>query len=358
MLLTSNAGTRRLLSSYRALMLVVAPRGNRLPEMDGAVKRLDYEVEIEYACSLADAVAARRAQAPDLILIVGDNLNRDEVVTFCQDVNGAGADSPIPIIFMARGLKKSDRLQLLRDVTVVLDRPVAALEMEVEVERCLEHSLMLKEMAGVEQVLLSFVLALEARDSYTAGHARRVALLCQSLACLMETTAATSRRLYVAALLHDIGKIGVSDRVLNKSTSLSPQEMAQVQGHPDIAVDILRHLPGMRFVVDIIRHHHERWDGAGYPGGLSGPQTSQEARVLAVADALDAMLSDRPYRKALHPGNVRDILTSGRGQQWDPHIVDGVLAGNLIDLAARLCGGSNRESSSQPGDGNARVTPL
>jgi HD-GYP domain-containing protein (c-di-GMP phosphodiesterase class II) len=171
-------------------------------------------------------------------------------------------------------------------------------------------------------VVRALVSAIEARDSYTRGHSERIALLARRLAQELGLNEDQCERIYVAGLLHDVGKIGVADEVLQKPGPLTPEEFAEIQKHPDIGYSILMDLKRMEYLLPGVLHHHERFDGAGYPDGLSGEEIPLQARILAVVDAWDAMSSARPYRQPLPRQKAAEIIVAGRGTQWDPEIVD------------------------------------
>lgn len=132
--------------------------------------------------------------------------------------------------------------------------------------------------------------------------------------------------LYVAGLLHDVGKIGIEDDVLKKSGPLTQEEFRKIQSHVEIGVTILRDLKKLHHILPGVRHHHESYDGHGYPQGLAGEEIPYEARILAVADSFDAMSSNRPYRRRLSLMQIDEIFRNGRGQQWDPAVVDALFA--------------------------------
>jgi len=136
-----------------------------------------------------------------------------------------------------------------------------------------------------------------------------------------------------AARVHDIGKIGVPDAVLNKPGQLDPQERSLMETHADHGAELLRRHSGFARGVEIVRHHHESWDGTGYPHRLAGTAIPFGARVLAVADSYDAMTSDRPYRIGMAPQKAAAILRAGRGRQWDAPLVDAFLRSVAADLA-------------------------
>ena len=164
--------------------------------------------------------------------------------------------------------------------------------------------------------------ALEAKDAYTNEHSIRVCGLAVSLAArLFPSDSVLQDQVKLAAQLHDIGKIGVPEAVINKPGVLDTEEARLIRQHPEIGNDIL--IPFIRDagVLEIVRHHHERWDGSGYPDGLNGGNIPLGARILAVADAFDAMTSSRPYRDPMPSQCALDILRHGSGSQWDPEII-------------------------------------
>ena len=163
--------------------------------------------------------------------------------------------------------------------------------------------------------------SLDARDPYTWGHSERVARMGVCLARQLRLAEAEVNDLYLSGLLHDIGKIGVRDDVLRKPGPLTDEERAQVEKHPVLGDTIVSHVAYLAPVRPGIRHHHERFDGHGYPDRLAGESIPRMARILAVADGLDAMLSERPYRKGMPPARVEEILREGAGKQWDPAVV-------------------------------------
>ncbi len=163
--------------------------------------------------------------------------------------------------------------------------------------------------------------AIDAKDPYTWGHSERVARMAVRLAQQLNMPPAVQSDLYLAGLLHDIGKIGIRDEVLRKPGPLTPEETAHIQEHPAIGDRLVGHVRPLQHLRVGVRNHHERWDGRGYPDGLLGEETPLQARILAVADSCDAMMHTRPYRAALPTERIEQILLEGAGSQWDPHIV-------------------------------------
>jgi putative nucleotidyltransferase with HDIG domain len=162
--------------------------------------------------------------------------------------------------------------------------------------------------------------AIEARDPYTQGHSARVTKLAEAVARRLGWNEERLASLRVGGPLHDIGKLGVSDDVLGKKGRLDEKEFAQIREHPKIGARLLLRVAGFREALPYVLYHHERWDGKGYPSGRAGKEIPVEARVLAIADAFDAMTSDRPYRQALTREQALAEVERCAGTQFDPEI--------------------------------------
>lgn len=173
----------------------------------------------------------------------------------------------------------------------------------------------------VADVVRALASAIDAKDPYTRGHSERVAQISVLLARSMDFDDEFVRTMYIGGLLHDIGKIGVDDQVLRKDGRLTDEEFEQIKQHPELGYNILADLDPLADVLPIVLHHHEQWDGGGYPHGLKGEETPVSARIASVADAFDAMTSDRPYREGMPLAKVENILRGGAGQQWDAAVV-------------------------------------
>ena len=171
----------------------------------------------------------------------------------------------------------------------------------------------------------ALAIALDARDPLTHGHSERVAFYAEAMATHLKMTDAEIEQIRYAGILHDIGKIGISDFVLNKRGSLSTDEFALIQGHPGIGADMVRSINFLQDVGRIIRHHHEHFNGCGYPDRLQGETIPLGARIIAVADAYDAMTCDRVYRQGMSPEEAMERLVQGSGTQFDPDLVDAFL---------------------------------
>ena len=172
-----------------------------------------------------------------------------------------------------------------------------------------------------------FVQTVEFRDPYTSGHSQRVQRSSRIIADLLNLSEKEKERIATAALLHDVGKIHqVFGPILSKTGRLTPEERAVMELHPIKSAELVAKISDLQDLVPAVRGHHERWDGAGYPDQLAGDQIPLGARIITIADTIDAMITDRPYRKALGEAEVREELAKHRGTQFDPTICDMLLA--------------------------------
>lgn len=203
---------------------------------------------------------------------------------------------------------------------VLLGLPFAATQFLIRAfgrERDLNDSL---EDANVS-LTESLVNALDARDPYSAGHSVAVAVYARDIAIEIGLEPVIVQRIYLAGLLHDIGKIAVPDAVLRKPAALTDEEFEEIKKHPVVGEQILAPSAHFEDILPAVRHHHERIDGKGYPDGLRDEEIPLAARIIAVADAYNAMTSDRPYRDAMQPELALKILVQNQGMQHDPFLV-------------------------------------
>lgn len=191
-----------------------------------------------------------------------------------------------------------------------------------------------------ESLLKVLIKAIETRDPYTSGHSIRVSTLARFISQQLPISRTERAVIETAALLHDIGKIDVQfSRIIEKPSALSAEERAVIQSHATLGADLLDKMTNLKDdIVRGVRHHHERWDGSGYPEGLSGEDIPLSSRIIMVSDSIDAMLSDRPYRKALSVPNVRAELLKYSGTQFDPDLVSLLTSSTILDAAVGLVG--------------------
>jgi response regulator RpfG family c-di-GMP phosphodiesterase len=180
----------------------------------------------------------------------------------------------------------------------------------------------------------ALVFALEAKHKYTEGHSRRVATHAAGIATEMGLSQDEIDQIELAGLLHDIGKIGIRDSILNKAGPLTEEEFEHVKTHPLVAERILQPIDELKDIVKYVKHEHERWDGSGYPDGLEGDKIPLGARIIAAADVFDALTSARAYRGAYRINPALEMMRGGRGSHFDPEVLDAFL--NMIREEVKL----------------------
>ncbi len=276
----------------------------------------------------------RENEAPDLILldIRMPEMDGFEVMKKLRTTE-KGAD--IPVIFLtandddaaeAKGLESGamDYIKKPLIANVLVLRVRQAVEL-VRLQRHLADEVEKKTMEYEElfiQVVESLATAIDAKDTYTNGHSVRVAEYSKEIAKRFGYDEEKQDAVFMMGLLHDVGKIGVPDSVINKPDRLTDEEFAQIKTHPEVGARILSNIKKMPRLADGARWHHERYDGRGYPDGLSGTDIPEEARIIAVADAYDAMTSNRSYRSSLAQDIVRAEIIKSKGTQFDPQFAD------------------------------------
>ena len=218
-----------------------------------------------------------------------------------------------------RALAKRDELIDLRRVDMLIREEVALRTAELEMEK---ESLRLMSVSIAE----TLINAMEAKDVYLRGHSQRVAELAGQLAEELGLEEATCEDLRVAGRLHDVGKIGIREAILNKPDRLTSEEFEHVKQHVQIGLGILAPLFHLKKPLKYVEHHHERWDGAGYPQGLAGEAIPMGARILCAADTFDALTSKRAYREPLEPLAALEHLRVDSGKQFDPCVYDALVS--------------------------------
>ncbi|MDP9016855.1 MAG: HD-GYP domain-containing protein [Candidatus Eremiobacteraeota bacterium] len=263
-------------------------------------------------------------------------LKGERILTgFIPIATGANFSAVIAIDYSVAQMRAQDAPEqrfvigaTLAAVTLIFLSLVAlaiAAQRELNRRQRLADTTFVQTIGGIAQIV-------DKRDPYTAGHSQRVANYSRKLAVCMRCVPGLVTTIEHAALLHDLGKIGIPDSILLKPGKFDDRERSIIQFHPDIAAEILGEVEAMRTIVPCIVHHHERWDGAGYPRKLQGSAIPLGARIIAVADTYDAMTTDRPYRRALSVETARAELLKGAGTQWDAECVHAFI--ELIDSGA------------------------
>jgi putative nucleotidyltransferase with HDIG domain len=170
-------------------------------------------------------------------------------------------------------------------------------------------------------ILMALTRAIDAKSRWTAGHSERVARYAEAIGRSLGLAEEELRSLSIAAILHDIGKLAVPESILDKPARLDEQEYAVIRTHPETGVRILGDIPAYRDIVPGVLHHHEHWNGGGYPGGLRGTQIPLQSRIICLADVYDAITADRPYRSGMSQAEARTFIESMSGVMFDPALV-------------------------------------
>jgi len=213
-----------------------------------------------------------------------------------------------------------------------------------EIERAALGNEAYEDVRPGDETITALLAMLAERDYGTCCHSKATAEWARRLATAMECDAEATDFIELCALMHDIGKISTPDAVLLKPGSLSADEWDLMRDHSAAGARILNQIPSLQCCAIIVRAHHERFDGSGYPDGLYGERIPFEARVVAVADAFHAMISERPYRQPISPRQALQILQDGRGTQWDPDVVDAML--NMFSRRTTIISHESAQASS------------
>lgn len=273
----------------------------------------------------SSALEIARRELPDLFILDISMPDMDGVEV-CRAIKADPQTHLTPVVHITGSTLREERLSALEAGSdEFVGKPFDLEELLTRVRSLLRTKRLTDHLLSAEAVMVALARTVEARDLYTERHLRRVAdrAVRVGAALGMESQALEAVRL--GGLLHDLGKIAVPDRVLLKRGQLSREEFALVRRHPETGAEIVRPLRAFSAPEPVVLHHHEKFDGTGYPYGLRGEEIPLAARVVAVADAFDAMTTDRPYRAGRPLAEAFERLRAGRAQQWDPDAVDAFL---------------------------------
>jgi putative two-component system response regulator len=304
--------------------------------------------EITGAESAENALALLEDHEFDLVVsdVIMPGLSGLELL---EAVRSRRASLPVVLVTGA-GTYDTLSQALTRGAAGLVTKPFSHAELQAAVADALERSARsredLKERLLAPTLASALANAIEARDSYLHGHCERLAALAVRLAELLELPADEVETIRLGAILHDIGKIGIPDRVLLKPAALDDDERRIVETHPQIGDKLLEPLELLAAARPIVRHHHERWDGDGYPDRLAGNAIPLGARIVAVADSVEVMSSRQLYRQPRTPEQIIGELHANRGAQWDAQVVDLVLG--LIDSGELQLGTEGLRLLEQP----------
>jgi putative two-component system response regulator len=269
-----------------------------------------------------EALECVEREPPDLILL-DVTMPLLDGFAVCQRLKDNEATALIPVT-MLTGLDDRENRQRGLEVGTddFLTKPFDTSLLRARISSQLRLKRLTDQLERTEQVIFMLALAVEAKDAYTEGHLRRLASYSEQLAIAAAIPSNQLKAIRFGGLLHDIGKISIDDAILRKPGKLTADEYEQIKQHPEYGARIIQPMRFASEVGPIIRYHHERWDGQGYPQGLCGEEIPIGARIVAVVDAYDAMMTDRPYRRSLGLAESLRRLQEGQGTQWDPQLVE------------------------------------
>ena len=293
----------------------------------------DLDCRLRSAEDGLSALAAIDRETPDLVLLDVQMPGMDGYEV-CRRIKAGPRGRLLPVVMLTALDNSNDRvLALEAGADDFMSKPVDRVELVARVRSALRLKAVYDTLDSAEQVIFSLAAAVEAKDKYTEKHTHRVAETARHVGMKLGLPERALDALYRGGIIHDIGKIGVPDAILLKPGPLAGDEIRIMRAHTTIGESIVRPLRSGANLLPIIRNHHERFDGSGYPDGLAGRAIPRLARIVAVCDSYDALVTDRPYRKARSVDEAIATLADGAGKQWDPEVVE-VLVGELSAISA------------------------
>ena len=306
-----------------AQLLVVEDDPAMLAALSDILKAAGYDV---LAASNGKAALELLGRETPALILSDISMPIMDGIELYQAVRRQPMGTSIPFIFLtARGTREDIFAAKALGADDYITKPITSQELLSAVRARLQRTdeLRLAQLKSAYKATLSMLAnAIEARDRSTRSHVERVSAFALAMSRELGWSDDRVDALELGAILHDIGKIGVREAVLCKTGKLSPDEWQEMREHPELGARMIEQIPYLGDAVPIVMHHHERWNGTGYPRGLSGEAIPVGARLLAVADTFDAMTSDRPYRPAATPEAALEEISSQSGQQFDPAMVE------------------------------------
>lgn len=304
----------------KSKILVVDDNEQNVDLLEAYLVSSDYEVITAYNGD----EALQKVAEHDIDLIILDIMmpgtNGYEV---CRQLKGEEDTRLIPIIMLTALTELDDKIKGIDcGADDFLNKPVNRIELLARVRSLISNKKLNENLISARNVIFTLSLAVEAHVPFARGHSERVSFYCDKLAKELGYDEKFANSLKEAAILHDLGKIGISRTILHKPDFLTEIEFVEIRKHPEIGEKICAPLRFADIKLPVIRHHHERFDGKGYPDGLRGDDIPLGARIMAITDAFDAMTSDRPYRGAMSIDKAMDILNEEAGKQWDNELIE------------------------------------
>jgi putative two-component system response regulator len=314
--------------------------------LSDAMMGLGYVVRT--VASAEDGLVALETTAVDLVL-TDVNLGAMSGVELCTRIKADPRFALLPVVILTALHDLDARVAgLAAGADDFFAKPFELLELRTRLGALLRVKMLMDQLERAESVITALGATIEARDVYTGGHCERLAVYAVTLGAALGVPESLQRALRLGGYLHDLGKITVPDGVLLKAGPLTPGERQLINRHPEVGADLVRDMHTLDDVRPIIRHHHERWDGSGYPDGLRGERIPFGARIMAVVDVYDALRTARPYKPPLSLAQTLDILSSETDAgAWDPRVIAA-----FYDVLRELGAGGNGDAKIPGGMGH------
>ena len=307
--------------SERPTILVVEDEPHIREVLSGLLGALGYRLLL--AVSAEQALDALNVVSPDLVL-TDVHLGAMSGIELCARLKADPRYELMPVVILtAVGDLEARVAGLAAGADDFFTKPVEFVELRTRLAALLRVKMLLGQLERAEAVITTLALTIEARDPYTLGHCDRLSRYAVALGEALGLDQEMIRALRLGGYLHDLGKIAVPDGILLKPGPLDPIEQERIRAHPGAGSDLVLGLRSMELVRPIMRHHHEKWDGSGYPDGLKGEAIPLGARIISVVDVFDALHTERPYKAALSRSDAVSLLIreTDRGY-WDPKVVE------------------------------------
>jgi putative two-component system response regulator len=309
------------LGDSRASVLVVDDLPFNLEVMEEILAREGYRVITASSGEEALGMIARRPVDLAILDVMMPGMNGFDLCRKLKTISGRRY-FPVILVTALNGLEDKIR-GLDAGADDFLMKPFNTIELITKIRSLLRLSKLQGELEHFEDIILALAIAIEAKDPYTKGHSERVGGLSRNFAEYLGLSEDERELLFKAGVLHDIGKIGVDNQILHKRADLTADELMQIKAHVLVGENICSPLQSAREILPVIRHHHERWDGAGFPDGLKGEDIPLLARITSITDTFDAMVSIRPYRSPFSIGEaLAKMEEEAHMNQWDPLLLE------------------------------------
>jgi putative two-component system response regulator len=307
--------------SERPTILVVEDEPHVREVLSGLLGALGYRLLL--AASAEQALDAVNVVSPDLVL-TDVHLGAMSGIELCARLKADPRYELMPVVILtAVGDLEARVAGLAAGADDFFTKPVEFVELRTRLAALLRVKMLLGQLERAEAVITTLALTIEARDPYTLGHCDRLSRYAVALGEALGLDHEMIRALRLGGYLHDLGKIAVPDGILLKPGPLDPIEQERIRAHPGAGSDLVLGLRSMELVRPIMRHHHEKWDGSGYPDGLKGEAIPLGARIISVVDVFDALHTERPYKAALPRSDAVSLLIRETDAgYWDPKVVE------------------------------------